>query len=900
MKKSIVFIILLCFTLLSSSLFVSGANASSGYIASNDKNSSFSEEKVITKINRTVIDQPVSFNVTVLHDGLYTVGMSYKAIDDGIDDIEIMLLVDDELPFKDTEKLSFPRMWVDSAQNRVDGMGNEFAPEKTPYDSFYYNEAIDVTKWTADKYLINLTAGEHTIVISPVSGSFELDYFAFGVPETSVPYKSPSSNDEFYDGSPIVMEAEKPLLKNSYWISSKDDNSSVLVTPNSAKNTVVNYMDGGNWQTSGDTIIWETPELKAGYYNLGLNFRQKSVIGGKIYRRLTIDGKVPFSEAESIGFGYDDNWQQYVYSDGNNNPYNIYLSAGKHRIAFTVIPGEMADIRNQLRDVVSEMGTLYIKINMITGETVDAYRDYDLFKQIPDMQKRLEKIFNTLKEIDSQLVKITGQNSGSYSAVIKNTMRAVEQMLDNKYTAHRYKDNYYSSYTSLGSVLFELRNMPLDLDKLVLMSPGDKYAFKEANIFKSIWFSVEKFFVSFVNNYNNISGNSDDKEQVTVWVNWGVDQARVLNSLAQNKFTATTKIPVNVKLVNASVVQAILSGKGPDCLLQTARTEPVNLAMRGVLYDLNNFDDISDVLGRFQKSAAVPYYYKGGLYGLPDTQTFYVMFYRKDILEQMGLDVPETWGDFKRVCKQLTRNNLTVWLPNTEIFNTMLLQKGLSLYENDGRRTNLSDSEVIVTFGETTDFFRKLKLPLTLDFYNRFRTGTCPIGISTYTLYTTLKVAAPEIDGLWGVTSVPGVEQEDGTVSRISCGGGTACSILNLSNNKKNAWEFIKWWTEKDTQLSFSNEVEAILGPSGRIAVANVEALKNMSWDEGMIEPIIEAWNHVEEIPEYPGSYYVSRSVYQGFWNVINDNENPKDMLLKFGKEADDEMIRKWKQYENR
>ena len=46
------------------------------------------------------------------------------------------------------------------------------------------------------------------------------------------------------------------------------------------------------------------------------------------------------------------------------------------------------------------------------------------------------------------------------------------------------------------------------------------------------------------------------------------------------------------------------------------------------------FKDIDEVLGWFQDGAETPYYYKDGLYGLPDTQSFYLMFYRTDILEE--------------------------------------------------------------------------------------------------------------------------------------------------------------------------------------------------------------------------------------------------------------------------
>ena len=76
-----------------------------------------------------------------------------------------------------------------------------------------------------------------------------------------------------------------------------------------------------------------------------------------------------------------------------------------------------------------------------------------------------------------------------------------------------------------------------------------------------------------------------------------------------------------------------------------------------------------------------------------------------------------------------------------------------------------------------------------------------------------------------------------------------------------------------------------------------VELIKQLN---GMLDEMLNAWKQVREIPEYPGSYYVTRSIYQSFWNVINDNKNSKDMLMKYGVEANDEIERKWQQYQNR
>ena len=257
----------------------------------------------------------------------------------------------------------------------------------------------------------------------------------------------------------------------------------------------------------------------------------------------------------------------------------------------------------------------------------------------------------------------------------------------------------------------------------------------------------------------------------------------------------------------------------------------------------------------------------------------------------------QTWLHYNQIT---AANQIDAGIGSLNLFPSMLLQRGLSLYSDDRRSTELDSSPVIKTFEYWTDFYTKLKIPVTISFYNRFRTGTCPIGIEPYTTYTTLKAAAPEIDGLWGVSAIPGVKDEDGKINNISTGGGTGCAILKSTEYPEEAWEFIKWWTSAETQYSYTQNVEAALGPTGRIAVSNVEAFNKMSWDSQMKKEILSAWSQVEEVPEVPGSYYVSRSVDLSFWSVVNENRNPKDVLLERSAEVNDEIERKWKQYEGR
>ena len=857
----------------------------------------------------------VKFDIEVQEAGEYNVGFSYKALDEGTSNLIFGLKLDGEYPFEAAQKLELPRMWKLDDEKRVDGLGNEFSPEVLASEENTFNYIIDNSGWSIDPYVFNLEKGVHSIEVIPIDGSFYIESLSASVVTETKKYSAPSSGSKNYTGKPVIVEGENADTLSTYWLIPRSDNTSASVTPVSDVTNKINYIGGANWKSAGEYISWTVSVPSDGYYKLGFSYRQSTVINGSTYRKLTIDGQLPFSEAEEISFAYCTDWEGVTFSDKSGEPYLIYLEKGDHEITLTATPGPVVEISMLLKETVSNLGSLYMQITKITGDTPDIYRDYTLFETIPDMEANVKKSLAELKKASALLGKLAGKEGSSYDSTVKAMEQVLTKMLENKYNAHRYVTDYYSKYCSLASVLNEMREMPLEIDRMIFAAPEKEMDYGHAGFFEQLLFAIKRFLLSFISDYNNISGVEEGKEHLTLWVNWGRDQAQVLNFLIQSSFTEETDIPVDVKVTNATIVQSVLSGNQPDVILQQPRSEPVNLAMRNVLLDLSEFPDCDEVLERFQDGAETPYRYKDGLYGLPDTQTFFLMFYRTDIFESMGLKVPETWEEFTATAKLLARNNMDVWLPYTQIttvnqvntgigslnlFSSLLLQNGLDLYTKDGRATTLTDTEVIKVFEQWTDFYTKLKVPITMSFYNRFRVGTCPLGIEQYTNFTTLKAAAPEIEGLWAVTEIPGTMDANGNVDHSSSGGGTACCILKATNNKKAAWEFLKWWTRADTQISYTNNLESVLGPTGRVAVSNIEAFSKLSWDIEMKEDIISAWKNVKEIEEVPGSYYVSRAVDLSFWNVANQNENPKDVLLKWGLEVDQEIKRKWKQYENR
>ncbi len=867
---------------------------------------------VIQSGNQKDIGDQISFSVTAPSDGLYGLKMSYKSL--STQNIVLSVEIDGCILFSESERLSFPVNWINENNEWVSQSGNQFTPEQILYTDTVTAIAQDYSGRFEDPYWFGLTSGEHTVTITVKQGSFELIALSFTAPEQVSAYVKPESMPEVSAADPIILEGEAATIKNDRALIPLSDAASAAVTPCDPVYSKLNYIGGSNWKTPGSSLTWEYTVETAGYYYIGFHCRQNQLLGGIAYRHLTIDGKTPFAEAKRMKFTYDSTWKHMVFGKSEEEPYLIYLDEGPHTLTMTVTAGDIADIYASLQEITASMGDLYVDITKIVGETVDVYRSYELFNQIPQFNDRLNAAISSLNALADDMESLQESDSGSSVSIVRDAVRVIQQMVDNPYSAHRYKSQFYDAYTNLSALMTDMVNMPLDIDQLILVPYGSDYKLNSVSWFKKTVFAFRRFIETFMNDYNTISGNSTTGEALTIWVNWGRDQAEAFNAIIQEGFVQEYGVGVNVSLVNASLIQAILAGAGPDCLVQMARTEPVNLAMRGALVDLKQFEDYDEVITRFSDGADVPYAYKDGVYALPVSQSFFMMFARTDILQSMDLQIPETWDEFIETAGILQRSNLQVSLPYTQIadsgtvnsgvggltlYPTLLLQNGLDIYNETRTGTALSNVEQTQLFVNWIEWYTKYKIPVITSFYNRFRIGSAPLGIAPYTLYTELKAAAPEIDGRWTITALPGTVREDGSIDRTSAGSGTGCSITQLSENPENAWLFLKWWTSAKTQLKYSNMLESVLGPLGRAATANTEALKGMDWDADMIGAILEQQQNTTEIAEIPGGYYTARGIDQAYWGVVEMGRDSTEMIEKWAKVVDLEITRKKQEYEN-
>lgn len=861
-------------------------------------------------------ENSVVFSLEVKENAAFNIKLSLGNVLESADGYRIKLLIDGALPFGECSDLLVSSVWEDDGDIRTLPSGDEIAPVQKHTEGLTETLIIDSKGLVSDPYVFSLSGGAHTLTVTAIDNEFilgSLKLVPVENPESYAEVSKKYDKSEYYTGKQIVIEGEKSLYRTSSSLIAKSDRTSASVAPSSPLKSLINYVGGESWSKAGDTIAWKVDVPEDGIYKLGFSFKQNFVTNGKSFRNLKIDGKTPFAEAAEIGFDYGNGWQFESFCDKDKNDYLFYLTKGEHELSLTATLSNVADVIGQLNKIVGELGDLYLDIIMITGESPDANRDYELHKQIPEfvdvLKTSKEKLEEMLKELSGGEY-VNEELSGS----MRNMIRILNEMTSNLYSAHLQITSFSSAQQTLSAWLYDLSQMPLSIDQIILAAPEEEFDTPQVSFFKKLKFSAVRFFTAFTKGYSSESAAQKDNDRtIKLWVNWGRDQVKVLSNMIYSDFVPNTGINVVIEQVNATLVQGIISNNSPDLYLHLSRSQPVNYAMRDVVYNLSNFDDLDEVLSaNFQEGSEIPYMYRGGCYALPDTQQFDVMFYRKDIFEKLGLKVPETWDDFISTTAALQRNKMNVYLPYTKLaasgtvnvgvggltfYPTLLMQMNGEIYNDEQNKTVLQNATGVKAFTFWTDFYTRYGLDPQANFYNKFRAGVYPLGVSVYSLCFTLSAGAPELDGKWGIAAVPGTKQADGSINRKCAGSGTGCSIMQNSKNKEAAWEFIKWWVSTDTQYRYSSEVEAILGETARVHSANINAVKKLSWDSDVLEVIMSQWANVNEVPEIPGSYYVARSIDQAFWATRNGKSSPREAITEWSKISDVEIARKIEEY---
>jgi ABC-type glycerol-3-phosphate transport system substrate-binding protein len=434
----------------------------------------------------------------------------------------------------------------------------------------------------------------------------------------------------------------------------------------------------------------------------------------------------------------------------------------------------------------------------------------------------------------------------------------------------------------------------------MIQPQGAKEPAAEPTFFQSLLHEVKGFFQSFVRDYNNMGALVETDEGSTeVWMASARDQFLIVRNLINNDFTPNTNTPINLKLVaGGTLLPSILSGSGPDVYLGLGSGDVINYAIRSALLSIEHFEDFESytkanyneaamiVLGMEDADEQMHYY------GLPEMQSFSMMFVRIDILADLGLEVPKTWEDIMSCIPTLQANNMQIGFPTD--FQIFLYQQGGELFADEGMRINMDSKVGLASFEKMCNMFTMYSFPYQYDGANRFRTGEMPIIIGDYTgFYNQLKVFATEINGKWEFMPMPGETQADGSINNVAVSGVSATVMVKGCDQQAKSWEFMKWYNGANFQVEFTNEMVAIMGPSAKQAVSNKNALASLPWTTAEYQQIQLQFNNLASIPNYPGAYIIARYTSFAFQNAYNDNVNPSDAMLEYIPTINKEIERK-------
>ncbi len=844
------------------------------------------ENILITVANeqaQCLIGDTLVYQFDVEVEGLYSFCAEITGGSSTLSDYYGSLKLDGEYPFSECEQIYFSKRWINEGE-----FDESKQPELTE-DKNYISTARSDRSYEAGELYFYLQKGTHSIEFTASNQNLNINKLYF---EGKLGYFEIKGNPQKTDAKTVLVQAENPTYRSKSSILEQIDRTSAATIPVCLDRATYNTLGGNSWKTIGESVTWKMEVNTDGWYCLNLRVRQDYSAGAVSCRRLLIDGKEINENASEITIPYSTSWQKFTLSDKDGEPIYMYLKSGTHTVSLECSLGSLSQVVPIVESSITECNRIYRRIIMITGTNPDLYRDYNLDEKLPDVIESIKTQRETLNAVADYLSAL-GDGGESDAAVFRKLIRQFDEFLQDADSIPSQISTLSSNISAIGTWQLECTNQPLEIDWLELQAFGDGSTDTTANFFKQFGHSATRIIKSYSESYNDIS-NTEIEKSVDVWAVTGRDQIQLIENLC-HEFTAKEEIGVNLKLVSGdSVMAATVAGIGPDVTLFNGAPNVISYAIRKATVDLSKLDGFDECTRDFYESAIVPYRFNDGVYALPETQSFPMLFYRKDILEELELEVPTTWDEAYDCITTLQKNNMTFGCPTYDVF---LYQHGGSYYNEKGSVSYMNSEESVNAFKTWTKFYTNFNLPLSYNFINRFRSGEMPIAIADYSSYNSLVVFAPEISGSWGMTMVPGTKNADGTVDHSVSAAGTAAMIFSNTDDIDSSWKFLKWWVSGQTQSDYAIGLETKLGASARVMVASKSAFETLDWTDEQKAALKQQWNWVDGTPEVPGGYLMSRHINNAFRKIVYNDADLRETLGEYKVIIDKELTLKREEY---
>ena len=842
----------------------------------------------------------------VPEDGQYEIWLTYLNTTQSTLPTELIVRLDGELPFYELRRVKLTSLWVVGSDDiPVDRYGNEIAPTPVSAQTEQSAGLTDSTARIDTPFLFELKQGSHTLTLACQDSGTHISAVTLKGPEALPAYAGEKAQG---DGM-IVIEGENIYSRSKSSIRGAGEFNAVL-TPYSIEHRVLNHLDGASFDTAGDTVTYAFRAEKAGWYNLDFHYRQSVKADFPVFFDLLIDGAIPSEAARRIHMDYSTSFVDMTVMNGGA-PQTFYLSEGGHTLSLRINGAPLTPVYEMIDRVLSEINNLSLEITRLSGGKADQYRSYNVREYIPDIEERLGGWSRDCADAVEYVKQFSSGGSGSAFSSLTlcadQLRRLAEKPEDLPRRLSELSTGSNSASRMLAQQLQDMANNDVSIDQIIFYQDGAKIP-SRAGFMESAGKSVERFVTSFSS--QDYAAGTGKNGHLQVWMGRSRQYVELVQNLIDMQFTPQTGIQVDISLMPDAnkLVLANAAGTAPDVVLSLQYVVPSYLNIRGALYDLTQFEDFGEVAQRFSSGLFIPYTLGDGVYAMPETVNFWVMFYRRDILEALSIEVPDSMDEVKLILPELQRRNMNFYFPTAGMSGMkvfpgtlpLILQSGGSIYADTVSDTTLDSDESLKGFREMTELFTVYNMPTDVPspgFYQQFRDGTLPIGIADLATYNLLLNAAPELDSLWDIALYPGLTQEDGTVERWTTGGAETMAIMSQTEMPDKAWAFLKWWSSDEVQAEFGSLLQSTYGSEYIWPTANTNAFATLPLKSVHKKVIMEQMKWMTEAPWVLGTYMLERELSNAFISVVVDGVDARRALDTAVKRINRETYRKLEEF---
>ena len=618
--------------------------------------------------NNKVLDltsgKKVTLDFEVPEDGLYYMNFDYLSYDESILPVSMKMKVDGDYPFYECRSLEFETTWKLSDEPSYDRYDNEAVTIPNKQIQWENKYLMDSSYRHSDPLKVQLTKGKHSIELSVDEGNFLLGNISLEAPVAVEEYKG--SSDKADGKELITIQGEDYTTTNDSAIHGVAEYDT-SVDPYQAKDTVLNTLDSDSFSTAGQKVTYEFEVKTAGNYKIAANYRQSEKTDFPVFCDVAIDGKVPNSAFKDYSMAYTTKYKTATMQDSKGEDLSVHLEAGKHTISYTISMNPISYIMEEIDEVMSDVNDLALEITKVAGTNADKYRDLKLSKYIPNLEKTLYSYSDRLTKLEKSAVKWS--DSDKNVAVMSSLIIAAKQLksLADSPDSIPYRIDELSTSSNsvnhyLATTIDNLIANDLAIDRIYIYQDGAKLPSKPG-FFKSCAMNVSRFVASFTDQaYSTKNTNSD---HIQVWVNRSSQYVQIMQKMIDEKFTPKTGINVDISIMpdQYKLVLSNSSGNAPDVATGINYTIPYELGIRGALVNMAQYDDFKESTDGYEPGFFMTGSINDGIYSMPETMNFWVLFYRTDVLEKLNLEIPKTMDDVIDMLPKLQMRGLNFYYP---------------------------------------------------------------------------------------------------------------------------------------------------------------------------------------------------------------------------------------------